>query len=144
MNEWCFRSHFCTVRLYWAGVKLGKWDEFCHETCPRCKIDQTTYWSAVKRSTTILLATTYIHIITFSSLYSFNTNDTEDPGKLQSGRWEEGLPDTRSFVADTLGLMRERGINAPAMHLPGRIADEPSYRVETVLYHRLQMNQAIE
>ena len=24
LNEWCFRSRFCTVRLYWAEDNLGK------------------------------------------------------------------------------------------------------------------------
>ena len=27
-NEYCFRPQFCTVRLHWTGVNLGKWDEF--------------------------------------------------------------------------------------------------------------------
>ena len=62
INDWCFRPWFCAVRLYWAGHNLsynknewmigvlghdfallrlywagdnlGKWDEFCYESCP--------------------------------------------------------------------------------------------------------------
>ena len=53
-NEWCFRPRFCTVRFYKAGDNLGYWDEFWCESCPRCRIDYSTFWSAVQHATIVL------------------------------------------------------------------------------------------
>ena len=52
-NGWCFRPPFSTVRLYWAGVNLGEWDEFCYGSCPWCRIDRVTCCPAVQRATTV-------------------------------------------------------------------------------------------
>ena len=45
---------FCVVRLYWAGDKLGKWNEFGYESFSRCMIDCSTSWPAVHHATTVL------------------------------------------------------------------------------------------
>ena len=37
---------------YWAGDNLGLWNEFCLE--PWCRIDYSTYWSAVQHANTVL------------------------------------------------------------------------------------------
>ena len=52
-NQWCFRPWLCTVRLSWARDYLGKWDEFCYESCPWCRIDRSTCWFAVQSTTTV-------------------------------------------------------------------------------------------
>ena len=54
MNEWHFSPQFCTVKLYWAGDNLGKWDEFCDESCLWCRNDRSTCWPAVQHATTVL------------------------------------------------------------------------------------------
>ena len=53
-NEWCFSPQICTVSLYWAGDSLGQWDGFCYESCPKCRIDRSTYWSAAQCITIVL------------------------------------------------------------------------------------------
>ena len=53
MNELCFRPRFCTVKLYWAGEKIGEWDEFCYESFPWYRIDRLTCWPTVQRITTM-------------------------------------------------------------------------------------------
>ena len=53
-NHWCYRPRFCTVMLYWAGDNLGERDEFCYESCPWCRLDRMTWWSAVQHATTLL------------------------------------------------------------------------------------------
>ena len=52
-NEWCSMQRIWTVWLYWAGKNLGKWDEFCFESCPWYRIDLSTCWPAVQRATTV-------------------------------------------------------------------------------------------
>ena len=47
-NDWCFKPRFCTVRQYWAGDNLGKWDEFCFESCPWRRINRSTWWPVVQ------------------------------------------------------------------------------------------------
>ena len=53
MNEWCLRPRLCTVRLNWAGDKLG--DELCYKSCPWRRIDLSTCWPAVQCATTVKL-----------------------------------------------------------------------------------------
>ena len=54
-KEWCFRTWFSTVRLYWARDNLGEWVKVWYESCPRCRIDyRSTCWPAVQRATTEL------------------------------------------------------------------------------------------
>ena len=50
-NDWCFRPQLCTVRLNCTGDNLGEWDEFCYKTCPRCRINRSTCWPAVRHIT---------------------------------------------------------------------------------------------
>ena len=51
--KWCFRPRFCTVRLYWAWDNLGYWNLICYESCPWCRIDRSTCWSAVQHATNV-------------------------------------------------------------------------------------------
>ena len=39
---------FCTVRLYWAWDNFGFKMIFLYESCPRCRIDHSSCWSAVQ------------------------------------------------------------------------------------------------
>ena len=48
------------LRQYWAGDNLGRWDEFCYESCPWCR-------SLSKRQASKLLSSQNIRVIQFSS-----------------------------------------------------------------------------
>ena len=52
-SDWCLRPWFCTVRLYWAWDNLGEWDEFCYESYLWYRIDYSTFWPVVQRTTTV-------------------------------------------------------------------------------------------
>ena len=43
-------GHDSALRLYWAGDKLGEYDEFCYESYPWRRIDRSTCWPAVLRT----------------------------------------------------------------------------------------------
>ena len=45
-DDLCFRRRFCTVRLYWVGYNLGKWDDFVMNHSPGAgSIARLQYWS---------------------------------------------------------------------------------------------------
>ena len=41
------------LNLYWAGVNLGEWDEFCYEACPWRRIDRSSCRPAIQLATTV-------------------------------------------------------------------------------------------
>ena len=75
-NDWCFRPRFCIARLYWAG-DLYEWDEFCCESCPWRRIDRSTYWPSVQRSTVPRLPpiNKISSIIKFNAWYNIITSE---------------------------------------------------------------------
>ena len=93
------------LRLYWAGDNLGKWDEFCHESCPWHRIDRSTCWPAVLCATTVpqmppLIVKGVVHQMHMAAGWSYITReavhqkylfllDTTRTTSVQLKKWEE-------------------------------------------------------